>query len=192
MSTPKRKSLSELRKSEHTGPVEHSFDICVAGGLIAEYEELDAQFRAVYVEGGGKPSNLRRADGPSEAVQIAERMEEMRDQMAEHMASVRVGRAERHKWREFVAEHPPRDGDRDDAFFRVDMDALVDNLEQHVLAINGEPPGEGDWQFIAEVASDGDLREIAAVVATMHVTAVSIPKSRLDWLKSQEPESDDD
>lgn len=203
--TPKRKTLAELRQSEHTGPIERSQDICVAGGLLAELEELDNQFRAVYNDRADAepPSNARGADGPSEARQIAERMDAVRAEMAKHMVTVRVGRIPPHDWREWARQHPPRiqedrhvpgcdrddcDGclpNRDDAIAGVNLDDLVDDLARHVTSLNGDKPGPGDWEFVVENAADGDLVELARKVAGIHLSAVGIPKSRLDWLDSQ-------
>lgn len=204
----KRKTLAELRQSEHTSPLQRFQDICVAGKLVAQYEELDAQFRAVYNEGDAERSNARGADGPTEARRIAEQMEELRAEMDRHTVHVYVGKVERHDWREWAEKHPPRiidgrhlpgcerddcDGclqHREDTVYGVNIDDLADDLEPHIATINGDKPGPGDWDFVQANASDGDLLDLARKVAGIHLSAVAIPKSRLDWLNSQRSDSD--
>lgn len=206
--TDTRKSLAELRESVHTGPLQLSQDVCVAGPLFAEYDELDTQFREAYNEAPAERSNVRQADGKPRHRQIAERMEEVRAEMARHVVTVRVHRIERHEWKEWADAHPPRvvedrhqpgcdrddcDGclvHRDDAAVGVNLDALVDDLERHVATINGEKPQPGDWAFVQTNGSDGDMLELARKVAASHVVAVSIPKSRLDWLNAQTRDDD--
>jgi len=200
---PKRKTLAELRKSQHVGPMERSTTICVAGALVAEYEELDTQYR-IARESAPEHINRRVSDGPDEARRIAELMEPLHQQMLEHEVVVRLRRKPRTTWRrEYVEAHPPRiqegkhtaychrdpdDEDAcsgclpnlDDARHGVNIDDLADDVGEFVVALNGEPADRDDYdEIVAASASNGDLRRLARIVATMHEGEFSVPKSRL-------------
>lgn len=189
MTGPKRKSLAELKKSEHVGLPERLIEICVSGRLVAEIEELDVQFRNLVNNAPTNP-NKRVASGKDEQRQIADRMDVVRAQMAEHMVTIRVRAIKPAEWRALAAEHPPADGNRQHDLYQVNLDALEEMAGDFVVEINGNEPGEGDWEFVRENAGGGDLRDLAKTIAAMHVSTVSIPKSRNAWLDDQRKDKD--
>lgn len=180
------KTLAELRESPHVGLPERSYPICLAGKLLAEFEDLDEQFqRALEAEESAGPR--KRVGSKSKAKTIAEQLEKLRDEMEEHTVTVKVRARQQGEWRRWCEEHPAReDSDKDTKVFLgiCNADDLVDDLGTYVVAINGEEPKDGDWAFVAANAVDGDKDGLAKIVASMHAGSVDIPKSRLTWLNN--------
>lgn len=200
-----RKKLAELRESLDVGPMERVIPVCVAGKLVAEYEALDVEYLdARKREEDSERSNRRAADGASESLQIAQRMEAVHERMLEHEVLVRLRRRTAADWSAYTDAHPPRkmagqhtafcpaklsegadecDGcapNVDDYRHGVDVDALAGDVGQWVVTLNDEPATAEDYQqIVAASSSAGDLRELARALAMMHEGRSLIPKSRL-------------
>jgi hypothetical protein len=203
-------TLAELRESPHVGPMERTVPVCVAGKLVAEYEALDVEYLdAERAAGGddGERSNRREVDGPSEALQIAQRMEALHEKMLAHEVMVRLRRKRTTDWGAYVEAHPVRmqpgqhtvyctsrldrddesTGDcegcapvLDDMRHGVNVDELAHDVGDWVVALNDEPASADDFeQIVAASASLGDLRGLARTVALMHEGQSLVPKSRL-------------
>lgn len=186
--------MSELRQSKHVGLPERTYPICVAGKLLAEIEALDEEFRRA-VEAEEASGGRRRVGSKSKAATIAQQIDTKRTEMEEHTVTVRVRAHEHGEWRRWCDDHPAReDHDTDQKVFMglCNADDLIGSLGDYVVAINGEEPKDGDWEFVFANANSGDRSGLARVVASMHETSVDIPKSRLAWLNSRRSDTDSD
>ena len=166
-----------------------------------EAEAEIAMFSPVADEQDDKPKKPRRltdkvdpelraraAQYRALAEEKAAAADEILEQMNDHMVEVDVMARESGEWRQFCLEHPARDDERRDMRNLAGIcnaDDLVANLEAYVVALNGAPPGTGDWEWVAKNAAPAALLEVAAKVVGLHETVVSLGKSRLAWLNGQ-------
>lgn len=188
------KSIAEMRQSPLVGRVETTAKICVAGKLQAELEAVDAEMieflsRAEVAEQDQGRRRLNElpagAEYRAQAEVLAERADELRDQMADHTVDVRFRAKESGEWRNWVIANPARDDDmRDQRTMQgvCNADALVASLGEYVVEVNGTDPGQRDWDFIAENAAPAALLDAARKVMQLHETVVSLGKSRRAWL----------
>lgn len=86
---------------------EKTVPICLRGDLVAEFEDLERQLEEAVRE--DKRDSLEDP-GP---VAVAERMQQLRAEMAEFTYPFRLRAMPRTAWREFVAQHPPRQQEQD-------------------------------------------------------------------------------
>lgn len=185
------KSLADLRASSAVGLAERSFRLCLAPRLLAKIEELDEQFHAAHGAEEGRPT--RMVDGESEALRLAREIDEVRAEMAEHTGTLLLRAREAGDWRQWCLDNPAREDNKRDRRMGFDLcnfDALLDDLGRYAVEWNGEPLGDGDWEFIRSKTSAGSLDQIAQTVLAMHESAVDVPKSRLDWLRAQQTGDD--
>lgn len=193
------KTLADLRKSDHVGLPERSYPICVAGKLLAQLEDLDEEFRQA-VEAEESATTRKRLSEKSKARQIAEQMETLRDEMDEHTVHVTVRAVDSEVWRAWCAANPAREGNNLDTrtFLSIcNADALLAAVQAGqlseqplVVALNGDKPTDGDWDFVWSNAVHGDRIGLAKLVASMHESSVDVPKSRLAWLRELRNETD--
>lgn len=184
------KSLSEIRSSEHVGRPERTYPICVAGRLVAEMSALDRALEEAFEAESAKPRTMGEK---SQAKKIAEQADALREQMAEHTVDVRLRASDNGSWRRWCQAHPAREDEERDKLFGVGIcnsDDLIADLGTYVVKIGDDEPGKGDWDFIADNASAGDLLGMARVVMSMHESGVSVPKSRVSWLRERMSEPD--
>ena len=187
------KSLADLRKSDHVGLPERSYPICVAGRLLARFEELDEEFQKALKD--EDPGPRKRVGTKDRAKQIAQEQQTLLDEMDEHTVHVTVRAVDSDVWRAWCAAHPAREGNVMDTrtFMSIcDSDALMADLAggDYVAAINGDKPAEGDWDFVWANAGHGDKLGLAKLVVSMHESTVDVPKSRLAWLREWRSETD--
>lgn len=178
------KTLAELRQSPRVGLPERSYSLCLASTLIGEVQTLISELQDAEVEDAARAegeavAKPKRAAEKSAAAPIRKRLGELRSEMAEHTGILTLRGLTEGKWREWVDNHPPREGNKRDAqiaYNCCDADALLDDLELFAHAWNGDPVGPGDWDFIVSNAAPGDIKTITQLVVVMHETAVDIPK----------------
>lgn len=91
--------LAGARLPERTVP------ICLRGDLTAEFEELERQLADAQRTSAASMEDTATAGG------IAERMEELRQEMKAHTYPFRLRAMTRPAWRAFIADHPPRKDD---------------------------------------------------------------------------------
>lgn len=179
------KSLAELRQSPRVGLPERSYQLCLAPKLVAEVQTLaseleDARLEALAQregdEGAAKPK--RMGEGTA-AAKIRARLAELNDEIIEHTGTLTLRGITEGEWRLWVDENPAREGNARDeqiAYGCCDADALIDNLGRFAHAWNGEPMGDGDWEFLRNNSAAGDIKALASLVVAMHEMVVNIPK----------------
>lgn len=180
------KSLAEIQASQSSGLPERTYPICTAGKLVAQIEELEAQYEMV----ADQPRGNGRLAAKSEQKKIEDQIDALREEMNDHLVGVLFRAKPGHVWRAFVAEHPPRDGVAQDQRLGVNVDEVIKDLTEFIVSANGEQMPPGYWDWLISVAADGDLRGCVMVVADLHQRPVNIPKSLRPSPTSQEPSSD--
>ncbi|GHJ59131.1 hypothetical protein NOK12_16490 [Nocardioides sp. OK12] len=172
------KSLAELRASTRTSLPERSYSLCLAQGLVAEVQALeeeaaDLRTQALTAdddEGSKPPRRIGEGRNPRLA-EIDARKEELFAEMREHTGELRLRGKTAGEWRRWVDAHPAREKnavDEQAAYGMVNASDLADTLGDYAVAWNGADLGEGDWDFIANRAPAGDIKELCRLVVQMH------------------------
>lgn len=196
------KSLAQLRESTTTGLPRRSQRMCLATGLLAEMQSLTSELAEVLAhpatdeDGPRPPKRLNPIESPR-AVEIKARMAELDAELAEHTGELVIQGVDDGEWGRWADAHPPREEgekghDRDlrHAYGIVNADDLKADLGRYAVSWNGDPLGEGDWDFIRANAAPGDLKELCQTVVMMHETAVDLPKLRGLWQEGMTSVSD--
>lgn len=213
------KSIAEMRASGHVRRPTRDFTICLDSDLADEHaakrQELVEAVAALEAEKDKPQAPGRLGTREKAAVKAArERVEQLGDEldaiadrMAEFEVLVTVERAETEAWNDWAAEHPPREQPPDELGRRsliirdaqhggrVNFDALIKDLAEWVIALNGAPLADGDWAWVMSKAAPGNVDDLADGVLEMHTGRVSLPKSLkaslatlLDAIDSKRPE----
>lgn len=200
------KSLAEMRQSPKVGRPRRSYQLCLAGAVMAEMQSLanelaDLATRAFIPE--DEPKKPTRVNDP-ERVKVAARMAEIRvrqteldDEMAEHTGELILEGIDDGEWDRWVDENPARpDGNKSHLRdLRVtggicDADAVIADLPRYMAEWNGDPLNDEDKKFVFESAAGGDKKELAQLVIVMHETAVDLPKLRERWRAGMASDTD--
>lgn len=181
------KSIAELRASTRTSLPVWAKQMCLAQGLVAEVQALedemvDLRVQAHAADDAEDAPPRRLADGPNPRIaEIEARKAELYAEMREHTGEIRIQAKPAGEWRRLVDRNPPRPDNKVDelvTYGLLDADALLERLGEFVVSWNGDPLGEGDWEFIANRAPAGDLKELCSLVVQMHETRGALaPKS---------------
>lgn len=183
------KSLAEMRQSPRASLPERAYALCLAQGLVAEAQSLEEERAVLAVEPPPSDPDVpqpprRMSEAPPEPdpriAEIDGRLEALWGEMREHTGELRLRGVSDGEWRRWVAAHPSReDNKRDDAaaYGFCNADDLADDLGTYAASWNGDPLGEGDWEFIANRAAPGDVKELCRIVVQMHeVAGAQAPK----------------
>jgi hypothetical protein len=190
------KSLAELRASTRVGLPERTYDLCLAQSLVAEAQSLESEKRDLLLAAEtaaekGEPRRVGQKPDPR-IDEIDARLAALLDEMAEHTGELRLRGVDAGSWRRWTDAHPARESGRDEkgrpiinavdeavAYGLCDATALLADLGSYVVSWNGDPLGEGDWEFLANRAAPGDLNELCKIVVQLHeTTGFRAPKSR--------------
>jgi len=87
---------------------ERSVPLCLTGDLQGQFEDLERQLDEVSARPGGRTM----AGASEEETALAKRIEALRQQMADEVTVFRLRALPRGKWRDLMAEHPPRPEDK--------------------------------------------------------------------------------
>lgn len=177
-------TLAQMRTSPATGLPERTLPICLAQKVVAEVEALSnerVQLRRQVpgLEGDGPRRTAQGA--PKRLKEIEARMVELQEEMRRHTGTLRLRGTQSGVWRLWADAHPARhegrhpDGrpmvhlfDTEVGYGYVNATELMATLGVYAVAFNDKPLEPGEWDFIAENAAPGDLREAAKIVVQMH------------------------
>jgi hypothetical protein len=155
------KLLADARLPERT------VDLCLRGDLQADFEDLTKQLAKAK-----EASRTSLADG-GEAAEITERIEALREQMRGATVTVRLRAMPRRDWAKMEAEHPPREGDRNDKARGVNNSTFN---EAAVRACLVEPElGPGQFEALFDVVTDFQWWEVVNAVWQANRGAVDVP-----------------
>lgn len=166
---------------------ERTVEICLRGDLVAEFEQLDRQWRAAI----DRPATSL-ADG-GEGVEIAAQMEAVRADMQGEMLTLRLRALPRRRWSELVAEHPVRRSDdgtthADDEQFGYNSSTFFEALVRE--SVIDPVLSHSDWATLDDVLTDSNFMALANAAVMLNRRSVDIPFSLAvsQTLTSSEPE----
>lgn len=176
------KPLSALRAERSTVRPERPYKLIVGDGqkyvaeiarLTAEHDDLLAQPQPVDEE-NPRPRKLGGQTLPPRVVEIRDRLAELADLMREYEGEVLVrATLPDGEWEQWRQKHPARDedqpGHRDDLMITrgyCNADDLMDELAQFVVAWEGEPLGDGDYDALNLLRPD--KKALAATVVGLY------------------------
>lgn len=191
------KSISELRAGGQVRRRTRDHTICLDSALSDEYRRVRQELlelageHELQREGSAQPgrlgsrSKVTKADVEAKGAEL----DEIADKMAELEVVVTLEQAETEAWNDWAAANPPREREPDEAGRRsleirdaqhggrCDFDALIRDLSTWIIALNGAPVGDGDWEWVVSKAAPGDIDDLAQDVLDLHTGRVSLPKS---------------
>jgi hypothetical protein len=207
---PERQSVAQMRASGKVQQPTLTRTICLSSDLDERYraqrEELTAaigaleQAKAKPGRAGGNPHVLK-------ARQVVDEKSAALDATADEMAAfgevdVVVRRHPAGDWNRWAELHPPREKEPDEQGRRAlairdaqhggrcDFDALVADLGEWVVELNGQPATTDEWEWLASVAPPASLDDLADDVLRLHGERVSLPKPLTPLLSTLLADSD--
>lgn len=198
------KSIAELRTDSRATLPERSYQLCLAGDLIAEMQKLQNERAELSIEnsrsisGDGEakpPTRLGEHPMESEALrEVNERLAALWDEMAEYTGDLRLRAIASGDWTTWVDEHPAREENARDlevTFGGCNADDLIAELGRFAVRWNGEDMRPDEWrEVILPRVSFADLKAIAQTVYAMHEIGVDLPKLRLASRGDQQSATD--
>lgn len=166
-------------------PAERSVPVCLRLDLMSQLQVLDRDL--LEADAAARASNSLA--GGSRRRELAEQVESVRAEMAQHTVTVLVrALTPRRRWTELVAKHPPREGNRADLGAGVNVDTFFDEALRACVA---EPVmDDADWKALDEFGSDAQWNSLANAVWAVNTSDVDIPFSRTASRVVQESESE--
>lgn len=151
-------------------------EICLAGDLVAEFENLERQLD----EAARRPaSDSIEDDGGVTA--IAEQMEALRQQMREDSHTFVVQALPRPAYQRLKDEHPPRESE-DGEIRREDviLDANYDTFLTPLLRASLVDPvlDDATWADLESKISDSQFNALVNAAVTVNKGGLSVPFSR--------------
>ena len=155
--------------------------LCTDMGLAAQHETLTAALEAERA----KPDSGMLVGNP-EAKQLAEEITALEERMKASTVIVEHRALTRKRWVELMEAHPPRDENKDDEAFGVNVSTFVDaamaeSIESVAYASNGEPV-EGftgaDWPEVADEISNAQWQAFAFDLFRLNNGVTTGPTSR--------------
>lgn len=193
------KSLAEMRQSPAVGLPERTKLLCLAQALVSKAQSLADERESLRVDHArdqddkGPPKRSGEGSEPPRVKEIDAELEALWAEMREHTGELLLRGTSSGDWRRWAQAHPARQEnkgtadkpnwvtdatDAEVAYGFCNADDLLADLDRYAVAWNGDPLGEGDWEFIANRAAPGDLKEVARIVVQMHETeGVKAPKA---------------
>lgn len=175
------KTIAELRNDtdDIVGLPEAYYPLCMAGKLVAKRQLLVAELEDLpEPPAADKPAPPRTISTVDPRVAKEAEIAKVDEQMAEHLSPVLLRAKPPTVWIAWEAAHPPRDDNDDDIKADCNFDQLIESLPEHIVTVGGDALKAGDWEWMVETASLGDLREMAWLVTRLQYAGVAVPKSR--------------
>ena len=155
--------------------------LCTDLDLAAEHERL----QVALAEEQAKPDSGMLVGNP-EAKRLAAEISALEEKMTASTVIVTTRALTRKRWAELVEAHPPRDENKDDEAFGVNVSTFVDaamaeSIESVTCASNGEPV-EGftgaDWPEAADEMSNAQWNDFARDLFRLNNAVTTGPTSR--------------
>lgn len=150
---------------------ERSVELCLRGDLLAQLQDLQRDL----IDAERAPSDASLADLGTPH-RIAEQIQGLREEMAEHSITVRFRALPRRQWSKLVAAHPPRPDERADVALGVNVETYVDAL---IRACMVDPVfDDDDWAALDEALSDAQWQALTAAAWAVNAKDVEVPFSQ--------------
>lgn len=166
-------------------------DICLDIGLQEEYEALHNQLRDAVAREAG---DVRLNPG-GESKRIARDIKALQVRMAEYVIKFRLQALGARGWEKLQKEHPPRDGNNQDAMLGYNPDTFFDAAIRR-CTIKPNDLDADDWlALLGDDDVDGKLtakqyNDLHEAVLALNVRKISVPNSSAASriLQASEPE----
>jgi hypothetical protein len=148
---------------------ERSVQLCLRGDLVAQHEDLERRLE-----------DLQRSPGDSLAGSgagaIADRVQALEVEMRDSTVTFTFRAMPRPKWRQLVAEHPPREGKDLDGQLGYNPDSFYPVI---IRACVVEPDAtDEEWtELLDERLSDNQFAQLAAAAFAVNEGDVNVPFS---------------
>ncbi|HEX6873684.1 MAG TPA: hypothetical protein VF163_21505 [Micromonosporaceae bacterium] len=149
---------------------ERSVPLCLQPDLVAELQRLERDL--------ADAERVEKASGSlggGETHVLAERIQALREQMAEHTVELVVRALPRLQWRDLLAAHPPREGNDADKALGVNEDTFFDALVR-LCTVSPQLDGD-DWGRLEQVLSDGQWSALTNAAWAVNARDVDVPFS---------------
>lgn len=164
---------------------ERSVEICLHPDLMAELQDLERQLE----EADARHRSSGSLAG-GDRVEIAQKMEAVRERMKAHTVKFRLRAVPRRRWTALVAEHPPRPGVERDTVMGLNEETF---FEAMVRECTVEPDlDDKDWAtLLDEALSDAQWGVLTNAAWAVNARDVDVPFSRAASriLQTSAPES---
>ncbi|MFE7869767.1 hypothetical protein ACFUYE_05380 [Micromonospora humida] len=178
-------------KIRAAGRPEKTVPVCLSGALAAEFEAAERQLQ----EALRRPAT-DSLDGGGETRELAEQIEDLRQQMVEGTVEFRLRAMGRKRWRAFIGEHPPRQDDDGEIDARdVNVGVNVDSFYPALIRESTVAPvlDDEDWldliggvrklddgteEEVEGAFTSRQFDELATTAWNLNRDVVSVPFSR--------------
>ncbi|MEV6344125.1 hypothetical protein [Actinoplanes sp. NPDC051851] len=173
MTTDFKTLLATAKLPRRTVPV------CLRGDLQADFEALE---RDLEIARNSPASTSMESTGTSSAMEIAQLIEELREEMREHSYIFVLQALPRPEYQRLKDQHPPRQdesGDivREDVVLDANIDTFLDPLLRACLV---DPVlTDAEWADLDEKLTDSQYNLLVNTVHAVNRGGVSIPFSRV-------------
>lgn len=153
---------------------ERTCELCLRGDLQAQVEDAERELQAVQRT---DVAGLGESLGGSPALSIAQRIEDLREQMRGAMTVFRLRGLPRSRFRELVDAHPPREGEKTDEAWGWNTATFYEPL---IRACTIDPTGTDDqWRRLFDSMTDGQFADLAGTALTVCRAKVDVPFSQV-------------
>lgn len=167
---PKRSSRDVKALIKGARRPERTVLVCLRADLQAEIGDLERQLAEIEDRGSSLAGN-------PQARALAERQQQVRDEMHEHTVTFRVRGLSRERWTRLVAEFPARKDNDADKALGVNLDDFAEAMLRECIV---EPTlDEEDWsQLLTEALTDATYNLLVNACWGVNQRDVDIPFSR--------------
>lgn len=171
--------MSTLKSKIRAGTLpETTVRLCLHGELQARYEAVER--RLEQAKANKPPAGARRLDSASPLREADAELEQLREQMAEHVIELRLRALPRPKFRALIEEHQPRqsatgDVDERDKYIGVNTATFFDPL---IRACVVDDLDAEDWRvLLEEKLTDAQYDVLADAAWAINRRDVDVPFS---------------
>lgn len=206
---PERQSVAQMRASGKVQQPTATRTICLSSDLDERYRAQRADLEQALVmleQAKEKPGRAGGNPHIHKARELVAERSAALDATAEEMAAFEVDVVIRRKpagdWNRWAELHPPREKEPDEQGRRAltirdvqhggrcDFDALVADLGEWVVELNGKPAAANEWEWLTSTAPAASLDDLADDVLALHGERVSPPKPLRPLLSTLLADSD--
>jgi len=154
-------------------PVTRTVELCLAGELQAEWEELDRKRTRLLQASPG--DSLIGGAGSEELRKVEKRMEDLRKRMEKATVTFKIRGLPKRRWSDLCAQHPPRKEDTE-----AGRDYNAETLPVAALAeccVEPKMTREQAERLIDEVLTQAQWDELWFAVLRANNFKIDVPKS---------------
>lgn len=150
-----------------------SVPLCLRGDLVAEWQDLERRFKQA---NSAADEDTLASKNSAEAVDLARQMADLEEQMRAATRVFRLQAKPRNEWRELLNQHPPREGNEQDAQTDFNRETFPIAAVAACCIMPKMTVAQAE-RLVEEKLSDGQWNELFAHVWAMHAGSVDVPFS---------------